>query len=92
MKCEEKGKAKQRGGALGGRKATVWASPSGPQGNVDSVGCAERTRLEFTQTKPPPLPSGRPARGKCWAGHFMTTIPFYRGRQGTGSLPVLSQS
>lgn len=50
MKCEDKSKAKQQGGALGGRKATVWVSSSGLQGNGESFGCTERTNLGFTHT------------------------------------------
>lgn len=73
----------QKGRCVG---ITQWA-----QGNRDSFGCAERS-LGFTQTKLPPLPSGCPARCKFWAGRFVATIPFHRGRQPSSSCSELSDS
>lgn len=63
LKCEDKSKAKQQGGALGGQKGHCVGIAQWTQENRDSFGCPERS-LGFTQTKLLPLSSGCPARCK----------------------------
>lgn len=88
LKCEDKSKAKQQGGALGGRKATVWASPSGLQENRDSFGAQEGgvwgshrqsccLYLVYAQ------PDASFGQDTLWPPPLST---------GAGSLPVLAQS